>query len=382
MIPSSISPRDTTIATPETSPIPSLRIEKVSGDRDREDRSQSISDDAVDSANHIHCLLRFNTELERNIQVFFNEFDYWLPCMRKKDIWPRLLHIFQTSVPRPDGILVQLDGTTNTHLLALVCIIMAVSEFLKVQEYITQLEKSRNCGTHTHEVWYAESVRLMGHASHERPSMDSLRQSLLAALYHLMLDCLHESSQAIARAVDIAYVTDLNNESCWAGFSEDDRFSRRMLWWTLYLFDRRVARKIGRPYYIQDRDILVSDFSSTVGSQPESGLGDEDSIQYYQSNGRPCSDRTFDWCWIVYLQFHVEWSRLCTKVWDTLYSMCAPHTGDESHIESLDAMAVRLQRNLPPLMIWDTSVLQLESDTLAWNPTSRLRLVIFTVYIL
>lgn len=60
------------------------------------------------------------------------------------------------------------------------------------------------------------------------------------------------------------------------------------------------------------------------------------------------SDR--DWYW--YLQFHVQWGRLYSRIWDSILAAQASQVGNIEAIEALDDSVVRLSLSIPFFLDW------------------------------
>lgn len=322
-------------------------------------------------AGYFPSLLADTTRLKSSVRVFFEECAYLFPCLQLDEFCPRLFNLFQVYPSGDHGILLPIECEGDMSLAALTCMVLAASELLRTDGQPDSVEY------YSHQTWYRESQRLLGlHPKRPLRDLDVLRTYVVEALYKIGLERLSESSQAITQAVELAFTLGLNDERCWLVQADAGRNRSRMLWWTLYLLDRSLAHKIGRPYLIHDNDAVVTDFlgdmccqDNPLQSQTQEQEGSQTSEFIALSSGY-FSDR--DWYW--YLQFHVQWARLFSRIWDSVLAPQVPQVGDIEVIEALDSSVVRLRRSIPPSLDWEA-----RSSTTVLEHKARLQLLIFTV---
>lgn len=286
-----------------------------------------------------------------------------------------------------DTLHLPLDKPGIVTFAALTSMILAIAEFLDSgvpgEAYLTSHSPGNR---EAHENWYKQCRRsLTLRPEREKRHLDDVRIHVLEAMYHLMLENFQESSRAITEAVELALCLDLNKEASWETTSNRERSWRRVLWWTLYLFDREIAQKVGRTYLIPDKEVLVDDFSNCFSDMHISAGGSQYSasaqlhdIHNASPMSSPSSD-PYDKDWYYYLQFLVAWTRLKTKFWDALVGWEALKAGDADVIEAIEALLLKLKRNLPDHMQWENYVL---ADCIRDGVPDckiRLRLLIFTV---
>ena len=325
----------------------------------------------LQTAGYFPSLLADTTRLKSSVRVFFEECAYLFPCLQLDEFCPRLFNLFQVCPSGPHGLLLPIGCESEISLAALTCMVLAASELLRTDGTPDSVDY------HSHQTWYRESQRLL-RLHPERPlrDLDILRTYIVEAMYKLGLERLSESSQAIAQAVELAFTLGLNDERCWLVQADAGRKRSRMLWWTLYLLDHSLAHKTGRPYLIHDNDAAVTDFlgdinchDSTLQSQPQED-GSNQVSGFLALSPDYFSDR--DWYW--YLQFHVQWGRLFSRIWDTILAVQASQVGDIEAIEALDSSVLRLRRSIPSSLDWEA-----HSSTTVSDRKARLQLLIFTV---
>ena len=69
----------------------------------------------------------------------------------------------------------------------------------------------------------------------------STRFHLLETIFNTMLEKNSAMSVSKAVAVELAFALELNNETAWADLTQREREYRRLLWWTVYIIDRRIS---------------------------------------------------------------------------------------------------------------------------------------------
>ncbi|RFU29417.1 hypothetical protein B7463_g6929, partial [Scytalidium lignicola] len=313
------------------------------------------------TANRIKCYLPSNQRLDYLVQLFFREFGVFYPCIELEDFCDRLSDQIQDRSQDQTVLYLSMDQPECISFWALTSMVLAVAEFLDTGA-TTGLQQQQSLGKNScaDKGWYRESKRLCRLCPRRKTTnLNILRLHILEAIFTLMLEDFRESSHAISAAVDLAFLLDLHNESAWAPCSSKERRSRRVLWWTLYLFDRRISHKLGRTYLIPDSEVLVNDFCSDFDDEAHPSTFNqpasiEDQNELVSATSIPASSSyLYDQDWYYYLQFHVEWSRLFSKAWDALFGLRAPKAGDAEEIESIEALLLKLKRNLPSDLEWE-----------------------------
>ncbi|PYH67057.1 fungal specific transcription factor domain-containing protein [Aspergillus vadensis CBS 113365] len=167
--------------------------------------------------------------------------------------------------------------------------------------------------------------------------------------YLMQSELLHDASQAVSTATQLAMRARLNEEGAWEVSDEQDVRNRKELWWTIYFLDRKISQRTGSPYLIHDTEVAVSDFSlsSTAGT-----------------------DR--------YMQALVDLGKLWSLIWDTFFAAAASKPMDWKEIEVMDTRILVVQRDLPSVLAWETDLLdQLYLAEREPEPLVSRRLAIF-----
>ncbi|KAK2592766.1 hypothetical protein QQS21_009538 [Conoideocrella luteorostrata] len=90
----------------------------------------------------------------------------------------------------------------------------------------------------------------------------------LAALYFHSIDMRSSAYQNIGLALRLSYIEGIHLSLPVDMFGEDLRNRRRVLWWSVYILDRRLSAQMGTPSTIRDEDITANlpwkDDSSTM----------------------------------------------------------------------------------------------------------------------
>lgn len=195
---------------------------------------------------------------------------------------------------------------------------------------------------------YTQGLDLIGKARVVPEQCISLASChLLRATYLTQGDKLQEALNAIWNAVVCARQANLHNETSWSDCTDAEVHSRKVLWWSIYCLERRLAQKCGISSIIDDDDIVVSDICSR-----------EDLHEHASKKQVPSPAKTSD----LYLQSLVSLSRLWGKVWDTLFKLNRPPLDYEEEVALLDARILRLQQGLPFCLKWDDNNLESSGD--------------------
>ncbi|KIW87603.1 uncharacterized protein Z519_11928 [Cladophialophora bantiana CBS 173.52] len=261
---------------------------------------------------------------------------------------------------------------------ALTCMVIAIAEHIEADGH-SPTDGSPCKRIVRGQAWYREGVRLLSLSSrHADKIMDTVRLFMLETLYMLMRENFRRSSQALCRAVELSFSLGLNDESTWANCSCAETRSRRILWWTIYFFDRRMAYKLGRPYMIRDAEVSVADFTADIRAMESSRVHLPILLTGDLNPSGPIASIPLDGDWIHYLQFNIGWGRLFSKAWDSLYSLTSPRAGSIEEIEIMEALLAKLKRSLPPGMKWQDPASSSSMEADVPDRKVRMRLVIYT----
>lgn len=358
-----------------TSHTPSQNCARSSDPRSKTERSSQS-----DFENFVRCPIPPQSRLFHLTRLFFDDFGYFYPCVYYDDYMSRLPKLLSHHHPGEDDLQIPANNAENISLAALMCMVMAIAEFLD-----GDVESTTGAPTSRGEGRLRQSKRLLKHhAQHCSANDDVIRIYALRAMYEVMRERFEQASDDLARAVNSAFALGLNNESTWPTGSSQQLQARRTLWWTIYYLDRRFGHRFGRSFLIRDVEVLVDEFDDDFPSvDVATGTAEDERMSYA---GLPDdfslvpSQSYYDDYWYHYLKFNVKWSRIFAKAWDALYSLNATAAGDPDEIEALEALLAKLKRQLPPELDWEnSSEAEDEPNPACWERRARLKLIVFTV---
>lgn len=335
------------------------------------------------SDTHIHTFRKFvnrilppTSRLYFLLNLFFEEFNYFYPCVDQDEFNMSVRKLLDQTSESTNS----LPSTEESHQMerftALLLMVLAIAEFYEISA-------RPNDPSPRGEGRYRESMRLLDKCSWQSSiSIEIVGVRILECLYMLMRQHFRKSSQALCQTVELAYALGLNDESSWNCSTAAQCRSYRTLWWTIYLHDRRLAHKLGRPYLIRDSEVSVADFAPDIAAL-ENGMERERS-QMKDPTGhlqRSCLSEKLDFGadWYHYLQFHVKWSRLFAKAWDTFYSLKRSDPCDMDEVEVVEALLEKTKASLPSHLRWDTNCNMQSIRACSSDHKMRLKLVIQTV---
>ncbi|KAB8215279.1 fungal-specific transcription factor domain-containing protein [Aspergillus novoparasiticus] len=118
-------------------------------------------------------------------------------------------------------------------------------------------------------------------------SLESVQACLLLGIYTLPLDASGLAWIYLGIGVKLANQNGMHRKSCEDSFDPSIRETRKLVWWTLYTLERRIAIFHGRPFSIarSDVDTELPDAKSDVRSSPD----DACILATLQLNDRLCS---------------------------------------------------------------------------------------------
>lgn len=333
-----------------------------------------------DEADFVPSRLFPNRSLGILLKYCFDELEIYYPCIDRVDFYQRLSLLFgqhclyegqSTLIPRKPEYLA---------LAALVCSMVTIATYLDGPHESDQNIDGRDNHAAAAWEWHLESRRLLdAYAWDNDPSPDTICLKVFEVFYYTMTEQNREMSMAKTVAVELAFALHLNNEACWHQMTHREREYRRLLWWLIYVLDRRISIRTKHPYLIHDSEVFVGDFTA----QSRMHYLANDPFQFQ----RTPPDLHFDvyqWPlpsnpnedWFVYWQFNVRCAKIAERVWDHCYSL---RMGGAVDVNDLDALLFKLERSLPPTLMWNSSVLL---DLVQAGKTDRylrLRLIIFEV---
>lgn len=282
-------------------------------------------------------------QTESLINLYFDHMNSFFPCIDDVAFRKRLSQIEAEQVLEGDRICLLVKPASRSFLL-LMCLVLAVATYLDPSSH-------QGKGT-TAPGWryflMAEDISGKDHCLRDvGMDLDLVRYHTVKAMYMIHVERLTAASHSIGTAVQLAFNIGLNDESTWNNCSETEKCARRLLWWTIFYMDRRVAQKCWKPYLIREIEVQVEDMDGTE-SVPFSDVFEIET----------CSE--MEWKLLInrYVQTQISWGRLWALVWDSMFAACAPK-GDArtEEIEILDVRILHAQRQTHESLRWETSLL-------------------------
>jgi hypothetical protein len=337
----------------------------------------------ADYSDFIQTKLQPSKRLGLLLKYCFDELEIYYPCIDRADFYARLSTLFARKCSYRDGLAAIPIIPEDLALAALTCLILALATYMSGQSTLEELVHAMDDCAAAAWQWHRESRRLLAEFSWDTdPPLDMVRYHLLETIFHTMLEKSRAQSVSKAMAVELAFALELNNENSWRHLSRREREYRRLLWWMVYIVDRRISIRTCRPYLIQDCEFAVGEFSA---DSRICYLSDTASVLH----GRH-SDAAFDvyeWPlpedpaedWFAYLQFKIGWSKIAARVWNNCCSLRSSRAVDLGEINAIDRLLLTLERSLSPSLLWNQHALL---DLVQAGKTDRylrLRLIIFEV---
>lgn len=327
----------------------------------------------------IKCSITSSTRLRYLLKLFFEEFNVYYPCVDEETFNHSLQSLLRQDSLENDYISIPNDDPELLNFAALACMVLAVAEFIEADSNVPSKHHDHTPPLRGQD-WYHESIRLLDSCSrYAATTIDTLRLHMLEALYLLMRELFRRSSHALCRAVELSFVLGFNDEATWVGCTPEEVRSRRILWWTIYFFDRRLAYKFGRPYMIRDSEVSVSDFAADLHEMEVANPNPKLLLDVQTGDLERSKTTHVDFEWFHYLQFNIRWGRLFAKAWDTLYSLNSSQAGSIDEIEMMEALLAKLRRSLPPGMAGGDPPAARDAVDDPPDRKARMKLVIYTV---
>jgi hypothetical protein len=284
-------------------------------------------------------------------RLYFEHLNNFFPCLDDAQFQERLARIeVDQVVSEGDRLCLVVQPSSRSFVMSM-CMVLAVATYLDPSSHQGQ---DNNTAPGWRYVRMAEEIARRDHNSSGRSvgiDLDLVRYHTVRAMYMIHVERLTAAAHAIGTATQLAFNAGLNDESTWGSdCSDTDRCARRLLWWTIFYMDRRVAQKCWKPYLIRENEVLVED----VVQMPESpifssGVFDVQET-YSETEGKVLLHR--------YVQTAVSWARLWAVVWDTMFAARAPRGESRlEEIEVLDARLLHAQRQIHESLQWETCLL-------------------------
>jgi hypothetical protein len=321
-----------------------------------------------------------NYKLGCLLKYCFDELEFYYPCIDRIDFYDRLSVLFVDYCSCKNGSTLIPKEPEHLALAALACQMLAIATYIGGDLKPNQPQVVDDPYAEASWKWYLEGRRLLAQSLwQDKPNLDILRLHVLEVVYDAMLEKPKAMSNVVAVVVDLAFVLELHNEELWGACTPREKEYRRLLWWTVYVLDRRIAFRIGRPYLIRDSEWAVAEFTTlswecyflhTASETETSG------IPLHWPHPSTVTEN-----WFKYLQFNIQWSKIATKAWDDFCSLHRPKSTGLNTIDVTDALIINLRINLPLSLQWDPNGLPSLVEPGEMDRSLRLRLIVFEVCI-
>lgn len=301
-----------------------------------------------------------NQKMSSLLRCWFDELETYYPCIDRVDFYHRLSDLFVAHCECYDGTTRIPKQPQHIYLAALACGMMSLAAYFGDNlEPSQQHHEDEQCVA-VSVSWYLESRKLLEciQQSPYEPNLDLLRLQIVYVLYMTIHADPHGMCRSMTVAVDLAFALKLNDESTWISLSAREKEYRRLIWWTVYNMDRRVAIRFGRSILIHNTSFDVDDFSSDSqaiyeNSNPASSTAaNNQSLNLQWEAPSALSSEWFD-----YLLFVTRWSKLVSQVWDKVLSLKALRQPDSAMLAEADERLIQLQQNLPNTLFWNSKQL-------------------------
>ncbi|KAJ5289663.1 uncharacterized protein N7443_009916 [Penicillium atrosanguineum] len=275
------------------------------------------------------------------VNIFFQEFESYFPCLNQAVIYERLsmvlsLHGYEHGNHR---IVI---GPEHCKIIAILLNMLAYAESLT--------RPVESCKPRPVPQSYLQGLKLMQYFNklHEA-DLGTVIYHTTSSAFLLEMSMHHMALQSITQGFQIALKIGLNNQTLWPN-DDSDLVSRQGLWWTLYFLDKRITQKCGITYFLREDESAVSDFSKLKNHMGSS---------------------KYD-----LLQSLISFSRLWAYIWDGFFSPQAPKVDDWGESQMMDTRIVLSYRQVPPNLHWKSSKVA-EYMCLEGETQIRQRLIVF-----
>jgi len=277
------------------------------------------------------------------VSMYFDHMNPFIPCVGCDEFKARLSVILAAQSVGDDNLRVQVTPETRSFLM-LMCVILATATYLDPASHPGE--------SRTLPGWryllMAEEISGKDHYLRSLDiDLDLVRYHIVKSMYMAHIEGLTAAYRAIGTAVQIACSIGLNDESTWKDMSQSQKIERRLLWWTLFYVDRRVAQKCWKPYLIRENEVNVEELENSDTIIMEQAFA----IELDVHDGTLLATRR-------YLHAAAQWARLWAAIWDAMFSARALKGEKRSEeIEILDARLLHAQRKTDESLQWETRLL-------------------------
>lgn len=283
------------------------------------------------------------TRLWDLVNVFFQEFETYFPCLNRVCIRERLSMVLSVhSYGHAQHQIV--IGSGHCKIIAILLNMLAYAESLT--------HPVESCKARPVSPSYLEGLRLMQHFNQlYDDDMETVIYHITSSAFFLEMSMHHKALQSITQGFQTALKIGLNNQTLWPN-ENAELASRQGLWWTLYFLDKRITQKCGITYFLREDESAVSDFSKVNDS-----LG---SSKY------------------KLLQSLISFGRLWAHIWDGFFSPQAPKADNWEEAQMMDTRIILSYRQIPSNLRWKSSMVA-EYMCAEGETHIRQRLIVFLV---
>lgn len=251
------------------------------------------------------------------VNVFFQEFESYFPCLNQSVIYERLSTVLSVH-GYAEGTCHILIGSDYCKIIAIALNMLAYAESLT---HPIESSKPRPISRN-----YLQGIKLMQHFNKLHDGdLETVVYHTTASAFLLETSMHHMALQGITQAFQIALTIGLNNQDLWP-MDDSELVYRQELWWTLYFLDKRITQKCGITYFLRENESAVSDFSKR-----KKHLG----------------SRKYE-----VLQSLISFSRLWARIWDGFFSPQAPMADNWEESQMMDTRIVLSYRQIPSNLHW------------------------------
>lgn len=315
----------------------------------------------------------------------FDELEAYYPCIDRISFYERLSAFFIESCSCREGITWIPMRAEELSFAALICGMLRLGTYWGGAAERHETIEGDKPYLESSWSWHLEGRKILDRIPwwREEPNLDILRFYTLEVLYMSMLEKRGNSTNAMAIAVDLAFALSLNNEASWTVHNAWEKEQMRLLWWTIYYLDRRVALRERRSMLINDTDFIVGELDleskeKYLNQATSAALRNMQTSNCALSINWPQPSKLTD-DWYRYYIFQLRWSKVVTRIWDEFLSLRAVKQIIPEKISEADALIMKLQEELPPSLVWDSRNLPSTMRTSDMDRAFRLQLVIFEV---
>ncbi|OCK77035.1 hypothetical protein K432DRAFT_445621 [Lepidopterella palustris CBS 459.81] len=172
-----------------------------------------------------------------------------------------------------------------------------------------------------------------------RGNIQIIQCLIIKSRYLSTIQRIRSSYDTMSKVVQICFYIGLHNQPRWGSLSPFEIAMRQRVFWCVFYMDRGIALAAGLPYLLRQSDFNV-DFPRAT-----------DDKQLFPN--RPLPEETPSTSYIPYLASLVNWAKLCTNMWDAMFSANAPKPAGEELITALDTEILYSICQLPPSLQWD-----------------------------